>query len=77
FKNPGFTAIALITLALGVGANTAIFSVLNAVVLRPLPFPEPDRLVMIWESAEDNGMPQAPVAYAYSEDWRQQNDVFE
>ncbi|UCE59727.1 MAG: ABC transporter permease, partial [Phycisphaerales bacterium] len=77
FKNPGFTAIALITLALGIGANTAIFTVLNAVVLRPLPFPESDRLVMIWESAEDNGMPQAPVAYAYSEDWRQQNDVFE
>jgi putative ABC transport system permease protein len=76
-KNPGFTAVVVATLALGIGANTAIFSVLNAVVLRPLPFPEPDRLVMIWESAEDNGMPQAPVAYAYSEDWRQQNDVFE
>lgn len=76
-KRPGFTAVIVLTLALGIGANTAIFSVLNAVVLRPLPFPEPDRLVMIWESAEDNGMPQAPVAYAYSEDWRQQNDVFE
>lgn len=76
-KHPGFTAIAVITLALGIGANTAMFSVINGVLLRPLPYHEPDRLVTIWEESPQRGLYQLPVSFANFRDWVEQNHVFE
>jgi putative ABC transport system permease protein len=74
-KSPGFTALAVITLALGIGANTAIFSAADALLLRQLPYPDPDRLVMIWENDTQEGNPRNPVAPANFVDWRKQNEV--
>ena len=74
-KNPGVTAIAVITLALGIGANTAIFSVVDTVALRPLPYKNPDRLVSLWENVPERG--QSRVAPANFFDWKNQNSVFE
>jgi putative ABC transport system permease protein len=76
-KNPGFTAVALIALTLGIGANTAIFSVVNAVVLKPLPFGDPDRLVRIWESYPEGGWPTFSASHPNFLDWRTQNTMFE
>ena len=76
-KSPGFTTIAALTLALGVGATTAIFSVVNAVMLRPLPFTEPDRLVRILESDVERGRPTFAVSHPNFLDWRSQAGSFE
>ncbi len=76
-KRPGFTLIAVITLALGIGANTAIFSAIYALLLKPLPFPELDRVVTIWDKAPIRGIVHNEVALANYLDWRAQNQSFE
>jgi predicted permease len=74
-KNPGFTAVAVLTLALGIGANTAIFSVINGVLLKPLPYPDPERLVTLWERSPERGIEQERVSGPNYLDWRAQNTV--
>src|SRR5215216_3558923 len=74
-KNPGFAAAAILTLGLGIGANTAIFSVVNAVLLRPLPFAEPERLVWLWDTQPQ--LPTAPASLPDFLDWKGQNQSFE
>ncbi len=73
-KKPGFTVVVVVTLGIGIGANTAMFSVVSAVVLRPLPCDEPDRLVALWST---QGTDRVSVNYPNFHDWRAQNHVFE
>jgi predicted permease len=75
-KNPAFTSIAIVALALGIGANSAIFSVVNAVLLRPLPFKNPEQLVMLWENATHLGFPKNTPSPANFLDWQSQASSF-
>ncbi len=76
-KNPGFTIVAVLTLAMGIGANTAIFSVVDAVLLRPLPYPESDRLFTVYETLPQDPAQNTGVSYPNYLDWTQQNQAFE
>ena len=75
-RNPGFTTAAVLTLALGIGANTAVFTLVDAALLRPLPFPEPERLMVLWESQQAQGKERERVSAANYLDWRRESRAF-
>jgi len=77
WKNPGFTAVAVFTLALGIGACTAIFSIVNSVLLRALPYDQPDQLVQLWEDPSGKGQDRNSVAGAQFADWKDQITTME
>src|ERR1700694_338362 len=76
-KHPGFTAVAVLTLALGIGANTTIFSTVDALILHPFSFPNQDRLVVVWEQNRASGFGRGEVASGNFVEWRNQNQVAE
>jgi predicted permease len=77
WQKPGFTAVAVLTLALGIGANTAVFSLVSAVLVRPLNYPEAERLVTVWEDGTAAGFPRDVLAAGNYADWRARNKSFE
>jgi macrolide transport system ATP-binding/permease protein len=77
FKQPGFTAVVVLTIGLGIGANITIFSVVNAVLLRPLPYPDSDRLIILWSAVPKQNISERASAYANFSEWRAQNTSFE
>jgi len=76
-KRPFLTLITVAALALGIGANTAIFSVVNAVLLRPLPYPESERIVRVYTTDSKRNIRKYPTSYLNFADWRERNGVFE
>src|SRR5215210_4280571 len=77
-RQPGFTLVAVVTLALGIGANTAIFTVIDAALLRSLPYRNPSRLVHLWETKRSRDFEQREASYPDFQDWRAQSgEVFE
>jgi putative ABC transport system permease protein len=77
FRHPGFTVIAVLSLSLGIGANSTIFSVIHTVMLRPLPYKDRERLVAIFETNLEQGQPKGWVATSNFFDWKRQNEVFD
>jgi putative ABC transport system permease protein len=75
-RRPALSVVALTTLALGIGANMAIFSIVNVVLLKPLPFKEPDRLVMVWSAAPNQGLAEGFASYPDFKDWKEQSTAF-
>src|SRR3989440_8845417 len=75
-KNKGFTAVAIIALSLGIGANTAIFSLVNGVLLRPLPFPDAERIIYFEGKNLSAGITDSNISYLDFTDWSQQTDLF-
>ena len=76
-RSPGFAAVAILIFALGIGASTAIFTLVDTVLLRPLPYHDPSRLVMLWQSLPAQGLAQVPVSQADFTDFQKQSRSFE
>src|SRR5215467_9345413 len=76
-KKPGFTMVAALALALGIGANSAVFSVINAILFKPLPLNDLDRIVALWEKVPSRGVDRNEASVANYLDWRAQNHSFE
>src|SRR5579864_7819397 len=76
-RNPGFAVVAALTLAIGIGANAAIFSAVDAILLRPLPYPDPSRIVLVWNADPNRHLVHGTASAAQFLDWRDMNHVFQ